>query len=283
LGSGFTSKDLIPIIHQKDGTYSLDFQDNHIVLKKLEEVSNLEKLISDAGRCPVRIDQNQYDELRTDAAQLSGWTSETLDRLMAERLGMWMDFADMKLANSDIDCYVCPGDDDNFIVDEVIRESKSVSNIDGKVLKIDGGYELLGSGWSITRRKAFRGCSEEDLSIKLTEIIDKLNNPASSIFAFHCPPLSSGLDDALDLETHPNQKLCGKITKPLGSVAVRKAIEKYQPLLGLHGHVHESRKATSIGRTLCINPGSIYEEGTLQGAVIDLDGERIRSYYMTSG
>ena len=43
-----------------------------------------------------------------------------------------------------------------------------------------------------------------------------------------------------------------------GSTAVRASIEKHQPLVGLHGHIHESKGFVTLGRTLCLNPGSEY-------------------------
>ncbi|GAI38384.1 unnamed protein product, partial [marine sediment metagenome] len=43
--------------------------------------------------------------------------------------------------------------------------------------------------------------------------------------------------------------------KHVGSVAVRRFIEKYQPLATLHGHVHESAGVGKIGKTICVNPG----------------------------
>jgi uncharacterized protein len=65
---------------------------------------------------------------------------------------------------------------------------------------------------------------------------------------------------------------------------VREAIEEGQPALALHGHIHEARGNTRIGRTLCINPGSSYEQGQLLGAVVDLDGgKKVKRFVLTSG
>jgi Icc-related predicted phosphoesterase len=72
-------------------------------------------------------------------------------------------------------------------------------------------------------------------------------------------------------------------TEAVGSKAVRTAIEKHYPLLGLHGHVHESRGKTALGRTLCFNPGSFYTEGILTGAVIDLDKKGVKRWFFFSG
>jgi uncharacterized protein len=65
---------------------------------------------------------------------------------------------------------------------------------------------------------------------------------------------------------------------------VREVIEEARPLLSLHGHIHESRGAVRLGKTLSINPGSSYEQGMLQGAVVDLDGRgKIKHYRLTTG
>src|ERR1700760_1547096 len=57
---------------------------------------------------------------------------------------------------------------------------------------------------------------------------------------------------------------------PVGSTAVRKIIEHYQPLLAVHGHIHESGGERRIGDTLCINPGSEANHGILRGYLIDI-------------
>jgi Icc-related predicted phosphoesterase len=62
---------------------------------------------------------------------------------------------------------------------------------------------------------------------------------------------------------------------------VRELIERYQPLLSLHGHVHESPGAMHIGRTLCINPGSAYHTGRIAGCLVKLEGERARHQFVT--
>ena len=71
--------------------------------------------------------------------------------------------------------------------------------------------------------------------------------------------------------------------KPVGSTALRKAIEETKPLLGLHGHIHESRGAQKAGRPLMINPGSEYSEGVLKGVVLILQKGKLKDYIFTSG
>ncbi len=65
---------------------------------------------------------------------------------------------------------------------------------------------------------------------------------------FHVPPFNTKLDMLYD-------------ASHVGSKAVREFIEKFQPLLTLHGHIHESPRMSGqfnemIGRTMSINPGS---------------------------
>ena len=62
---------------------------------------------------------------------------------------------------------------------------------------------------------------------------------------------------------------------------MRELIERYQPMLSLHGHVHESAAATRIGRTLAINPGSDYHTGRIAGCLITLRGEDVRHQFVT--
>ena len=68
---------------------------------------------------------------------------------------------------------------------------------------------------------------------------------------------------------------------PVGSTAVREAIETYQPLADLHGHIHESPGAIRIGRTLCLNTGSDYSSGRISGCIVNLRGDRVNHQFVT--
>jgi hypothetical protein len=204
-------------------------------------------------------------------------------RLMEERVRTWMSYADEKLKGSNVRCYVCPGNDDMFEIDKVISESASIRTVEGQIVDLDG-HELISSGWSTpTPWKTFRECSEEELAKKISTMTDKLKNPERSIFNLHDPPKASGLDEAPELTEDLALKGGGKVTRAVGSVAVREAVQKVQPLVGLHGHIHESKGIVKIGRTVCINPGSVYEEGTLMGATVDLENGKLKRYSVTAG
>ncbi|HEX5440022.1 MAG TPA: hypothetical protein VFW76_04015, partial [Ktedonobacterales bacterium] len=130
-----------------------------------------------------------------------------------------------------------------------------------------------------------RECSEEELGQRIDALMAQVHQPVTSVMNLHVPPYASGLDDAPELDTSLKvQTSLGQTRfKPVGSTAVRAAIERYQPLLGLHGHVHEAHASCKIGRTVCINPGSDFGEGVLHGALVTLDKGRLKGYQMVSG
>jgi uncharacterized protein len=57
---------------------------------------------------------------------------------------------------------------------------------------------------------------------------------------------------------------------------VRDIEAERQPLVGLHGHIHESSGIRRLGRRkgLILNPGSDYSTGALNGALVSLHKDR---------
>src|ERR687885_608937 len=198
----------------------------------------------------------------------------------------WMRMADEKLDGTGIDCFVSPGNDDQFEVDEIIAGAKRVELAEGEVVEF-GDYQMVSTGWSNrTPWDTYREEDEDALGERLRKMIAQLTAPPErTIYNFHCPPYGSGLDDAPELTEDLRPKHGGRSIVPVGSTAVRETIEEGQPALSLHGHIHEARGNTRIGRTLCVNPGSYYEQGRLLGAVVDLDSkkQRIKRFVLTSG
>jgi uncharacterized protein len=131
-----------------------------------------------------------------------------------------------------------------------------------------------------------RECSEEELAKRISELLDSLPAGRQAIMNFHCPPYGTGLDDAPELDATLKPVIRGGRPSivPVGSHAVRDAIKQYQPVVSLHGHIHESRGVQKIGRTLCVNPGSDYSSGVLRGAVVDIaeDGTCL-DFLLTTG
>ncbi|MEM3571666.1 MAG: hypothetical protein QW589_07055, partial [Candidatus Bathyarchaeia archaeon] len=159
-------------------------------------------------------------------------------------------------------------------------------NPEGKCVLIDEEHEMISTGYAnITPWHCPRDIPEEELEKKIEEMVTKIENMSTAIFCFHVPPYGTKLDQAPKLDEKLQIVIEGGhvVMTSAGSVAVRKAIEKYQPLLGLHGHIHESRAFDKIGRTMCFNPGSEYGEGIFHGALINLDKDKVKGYMLMTG
>lgn len=280
LGGDMTGKAVIPIIDQGNGTYKVTLLENEHILKSKEEVDNMVKQIQNRGYYPYLTNPDEIDELSNSPEKID---KIFLDKML-ETVARWMDYADKKLAGKNIQCYVCPGNDDAFEIDEVIKQSKTVKHVEGECVQLDKHHEMISTGWSNpTPWDTHREEPEEKLRDRIEALIKKVNNMQTAIFNFHAPPYGSGLDEAPELTEDLKPKYAGQSLIPVGSKAVAEAVEKYQPMLGLFGHVHEGKGSTRIGRTLCINPGSMYEQGVLQGAVIELKPRKIGTYILTTG
>ena len=144
---------------------------------------------------------------------------------------------------------------------------------------------MVSTGWSnLTPWHTFRELPELELAAQIEGMIPAGSTMSRTVFSFHCPPYGSGLDDAPEVDEEFNIRDAGRSLIPVGSTAVREAIERHQPVLALHGHIHEGKGVARLGKTLCINAGSSYEQGVLQGAIIELDVRRgIKSYSLTTG
>jgi Icc-related predicted phosphoesterase len=133
---------------------------------------------------------------------------------------------------------------------------------------------MLGMGWgNITPWACPRDIPEEQLTERIEALADGLADPARTIFNIHVPPIGSGLDVAplLDADLRPVLNGAGTEMASVGSTATHDALLKYRPLIGLHGHIHESKGVKKISGVPVANPGSEYGEGILDGLILDLD------------
>jgi Icc-related predicted phosphoesterase len=285
LGGDMTGKALIPVVDNGNGSWYSSLLENRYDLASEDEVREYEQAVRRRGYYPFRTSQDELRELQGDHDA----TTKLFHELMLRRVEEWMELADEKLGKSGLRCFVCPGNDDQFDVDEVIAQASYVEACEGRVVDIEdgnGGYQLASTGWANrTPWDTFREEDEPDLSKRIESVVAGVTAPPErTIFSFHCPPYGSGLDEAPELTEDMKLKHAGRAPVPLGSTAVREAIEKHQPTLSLHGHIHESRGNTRIGKTLSINPGSSYEQGELLGAVVDLEGgKKVKRFVLTSG
>jgi len=280
LGGDMTGKAIVPIIHQGGDSYKAVLLEQESILHGEGEVEKMAKSIKSRGYYPYRTTPDEIAELNAKPERVDEiFHTEVLSTAQA-----WLDYADEKLEGTGIRCYVAPGNDDMFELDDLIRRSKHVELAEGRVIELDHHHEMISSGWSnITPWHTYREEDEDKLRTRFDAMIAELRNPGSSVFNLHTPPYGSTLDDVPELTEDLQPKHAGRSLVPVGSHAVRDVIKEYQPILGLFGHIHEGKGAIRIGKTLCINPGSMYEQGRLLGAVVTLARNKVKNYILTTG
>jgi hypothetical protein len=273
-----TGKAIVPVVSE-NGHYSVALGGQRQTVPA-EQVADVEANIRRKGYYPLRMSVERLHELDQNPAM----RAECFQEVMLEGIERWMAMAAEKLRGTGVRVFVCPGNDDELEVDEVVRRSDFVELGEGRMVDIDG-FSMISTGWSNpTPWKTHREDSEEELGDRIDKMATQIPDQSRAIFNLHCPPYRSGLDEAPAIDADLKLLHGGRALRPVGSTAVRQAIEKHQPLLSLHGHIHESKGAIKIGKTLAINPGSAYEEGMLMGAVIQLDAKKgIKSYQLVNG
>jgi Icc-related predicted phosphoesterase len=287
MGGDIQGKLLIPIIKEANGGYRATLQG------RVEHMSTQEELTTLTGRLDILGFYHQImeeDEFRTLSAD-----PKAVDKLFHEKarqkLVNWVDLAEERLKGTGIKCFVTGGNDDEWDVLSAIKREGAQSLIacENEMVMVDGDHSMISVGLSTpTPWKTPREVSEEQLGKMIEEMVMKVPDMNKTIFNFHDPPKDSTLDTCpmLDWTKDPPQQISQggqPVMYGAGSSSVRVAIEKYKPMLGLHGHIHESQSVAKIGRTTCINPGSEYAEGVLRGCLVNfVDGE-IQGYQMTSG
>lgn len=281
LGGDMTGKALVPIMQLPDGRYKATLLQQEFILNSEDEVRDMERRVGSRGYYPFRVTPDRLSEFEADPNKVDVFFHQQ----MLNVLEQWMALADERLNGSGRRCCVCPGNDDAPETDAVIHRAKHVRLSEGKCVELGDGFQMISTGWSnITPWKTYRELPEPELSAKIEAMIPPNADMRRMVFNFHCPPYGSNLDEAPEIDENLNVKEAGRSLIPVGSTAVRDAILKHQPLLSLHGHIHEGKGTARLGKTLAINAGSLYEQGVLQGAVIDLDSRKgIRSYTLTTG
>jgi Icc-related predicted phosphoesterase len=280
LGGDVTGKVMVPIVDH-GGRWKVTVRGQEYTLETQQELDDIQKQIRNTGSYPAIVSP---DELQVMSKE-EGAVDRRFTVEMTQSLDRWLDMADGKLRGGDIPCILNGGNDDIWEIDDIIERSPSVSFAESKVIDL-GGFYLASMGWTNpTPWDTFREAPEDVLATKIDAVVSSIPDMSKAIFNFHAPPYGTGLDEAPALDENMRPVLGGAVMKPVGSTAVKAAIQKYQPLLSVHGHIHESKGVCKLGRTLTMNPGSSYTDGVLQGAVIDLNEKKgkVARYIMVNG
>jgi Icc-related predicted phosphoesterase len=271
-----TGKAIMPIIKEKEDRWYAQPHGSKKTFKKQKDLDKFIKFTEDEGYYPRILTPGELEELRNTPGEIT----KLFQSLMVERIQKWMDMANERIPE-DVMVVVNPGNDDDYSIDEVIKKDPRVIYPLERVVDVHG-YPMISLEWvNSTPWDTHRECSDEELLEKLeTEFARLETDDYSNVLCnFHDPPYNSGLDVAPQLtEDHRVAKAgAHEMMVPVGSKSVRAVIEKYQPLLGMHGHIHESVGYRRIGRTLCVNPGSEYREGILKGFLITIEDGKVQA------
>jgi Icc-related predicted phosphoesterase len=275
-----TGKAIVPIVYQGGDRYRAVLLEQESMLQGDAEVQEMMRRIKSRGYYPYLTAPDEMAELREDPKRVEQlFVTEVL-----KTAAQWLEYADDKLNGSGTRCYVAPGNDDLFELDGLIRCSKRVELAEGQVVRLDDDHEMISSGWTnVTPWRTFREETEGQLRVRIETMLCKVQDVHNCVFNLHAPPFGSTLDDAPELTKDLRPKRAGNAVIPVGSHSVREMIDEHQPLLALCGHIHEAKGSVRLRRTLCINPGSTYEQGRLLGAVIGLVPNKVQNYVLTTG
>jgi Icc-related predicted phosphoesterase len=280
MGGDLMGKAMVPIL-RNNGSYTTWVIGEEREATTTEELDELERAIRMNGFYPVHVTPAEHQAMRENASV----REQVFAQAMIDDLERWVDLAEQRLAATGVRVYVMPGNDDPWAIDEVLESSSAVLSCDNRIVDV-GGHEMLSSGFANpTPWHSPRELPEDELYTKLKALAEQLTSPETAIFNLHVPPYDCGLDTAIEIdeELRPVLRSGRPVEIPVGSTAVRELIEEFQPALALHGHIHESRGITRIGRTVAINPGSDYSSGRLEGCVVDLTTDRVKHFQLLSG
>jgi Icc-related predicted phosphoesterase len=283
LAGDLTGKVLVPIIKQPDNTWTATYFGRKWILRSEGEIRDLENRLENAGAYFTRVTREEFEDLKNNPAKV--------ERLMIEhmrsRLRTWLELLVTHVETRSIPTIVMPGNDDEYAIDDVIKsfEDRGIIYPLDKVFEIEG-HEVISSPYvNPTPWKTPRELEEKELEKHLRKLIGKIKNPENAVFNFHCPPHNTHLDLAPKLTKDLKPVMIAGMVQyeHVGSRAVRKVIEEYQPVLGLHGHIHESCGADRLGKTIVLNPGSEYSEGVLRGYIVEIDRTGVKNYWRVEG
>jgi Icc-related predicted phosphoesterase len=252
------------------------------VARTEEELAALERDIAGLGYYAFRTTKEEVDALGGDKTKLDALFS----REIRARVKQWLDMAAERLDGSQVPLVLIPGNDDPYDIDESLAASQYCTNADGAVVDIPGDLQVIGLGKSSpTPWQTPREVSEDAFREEIYSLADQVRDPRRTIFLIHCPPYGSGLDTAPVLDQNLRlQASAGDLMRgPVGSTGVLEAVQQVQPLLSVHGHIHESGGEKKIGPTLCVNPGSEAGSGIVRGYLIDVSADGVERSFRVEG
>lgn len=280
LGGDVVGKAMTPVEALGRGQYRFKLFGEERTVSE-DELPKAKAEINFNGFYPAVLSPDKLEELASEEELQS---SMFLD-LIAQQMRYWESLAAERL-RPNVRCILTPGNDDPLIVDEVFQTSERVEFTEGKTVEVGPIWLASLGNTNHTPWHTEREFEEPELAEQIRVMVEPFADGRPLVFNFHCPPYDTGLDmvPKLDDDLRPVVRNNAIVEVPVGSTAVRDAIIEYQPVAGLHGHIHEAQGSRIIGKTRCFNPGSDYSAGVLKGLIVDFaDDASISGHLFTAG
>jgi Icc-related predicted phosphoesterase len=281
MGGDLTGKVIVPVELRPDGSHEATFLREQRVAADEGALEQLLAAIRYNGMYPWVTTPEEVAHLRDHPST----RDQLFDQLIVDGLSSWIELGDSRGEAYDLDIFVMPGNDDPWSCDEVLERARRVQACDDRIVRV-GDHEMISCAYANrTPWNSPRELDEGALYLRMNRLASALESPSTAIFNLHVPPYDSGLDTAREIDE--DLKIVLRNSQPheipVGSTAVRQLIEEYQPMLSLHGHIHESRGEARIGKTLALNSGSEYNSGRIHGVVVKLSADSVVSHQFVVG
>lgn len=284
IAGDLTGKALVAVVKGEEGgeSWTATVLGQRRVARNEAELQALERSIADLGYYAVRVTPEERTEMERDPALVRRIFHEKI----AHRINEWMTLAAERLDGSGVPVYLMPGNDDDFEIDPLLATSTYCRNVNEQVVDLTPWHQLVSMGWSSpTPWSTPRELPEEEFLDRLSGLLRTARDPRKTVMMTHVPPHDSGLDTAplLSPDLRPTVTAGDLMRGPVGSTGVRRAIELFKPVLGVHGHIHESGGERRIGETVCVNAGSESSMGVLRGYLIDMGANGVERTLRVEG
>lgn len=281
IGGDITGKGIIPVVRRSNDIHEASLYGTRYVARSSDELESLLKSLSNYGFYPLIVREEDLSKL--DKPE---YFDEMFRELAIKRIREWINHAESKLKGMNVELYMMPGNDDPYDIDSAFAGDIVINHARKTIEVLNGKYMLIGyDKTNITPWRCPRDVDENIIEKELTDLLSEAKENKPILLNTHCPPYGTLLDLApkLDKDLKPVVSGGSIVTEHVGCISVRKIIERHQPLIGLHGHIHESRAIDKIKNTVIINPGSAYNEGVLFTALVVLEDSKIKSTMLLKG
>ena len=272
-------KVLVPVIKIGD-SYKIPLISEDKLFKGSEAEGKIKELRGSGYHVRV-VTEEEYERMKSDKDYLDKVLNETLTNDIVE----YLNIIDERYRQQGVKMYLIPGNDDPIDVINGVnsRQWGSIIPFDENIVNLNS-HILVGFGYSnITPWNTHRELSEEEMYERLSRLMNKLDNSeySKTILVIHAPPYGTVIDQAPMLTSDLRVVRRGGevVLTHVGSTSVKRIIEEYKPLMGLHGHIHESGGVDAIKvngvKIPIFNAGSEYQFGVLRGIIISIDGNKV--------